>query len=176
MTNPQDSSGQPNQYGQPTPYGMPAAPQYTEPTAQNIPVPSTVQAAFWVWVATVVLTLVGGIVTLTNSSAALATLKANNTAGLSDAQLQSLATTTLAVAAVVSVIFAGLYLLFAFKARAGRNWARIVLTVLAVLRLLSLAFGPDLFTVITVVGAVVATVLLFLPASNQYFTAKKVVR
>jgi hypothetical protein len=180
MTNPQDPYGQPNQYGQPTgqpqPYGMPpAAPQFNEPATQNIPVPTTVQASFWVWVATVVLSLVGAVVGFAGSGDALAAARSANS-GLTDAQLQAIVTGTLIFAAVIAVVFAGLYLLFAFKARAGRNWARITLTVLTVLRLLALAAGVTLFGVITVVGAIVATVLLFLPESNQYFTAKKMVR
>ncbi len=45
------------------------------------------------------------------------------------------------MAIVLSLMFAGLYVLFAFKLRVGRNWARIVLTIVAALALLSLLLG-----------------------------------
>jgi hypothetical protein len=168
MTNPQDPFGQPNV--------PPAAPPLNESElrgAQNLPAPTTVQASFWLWVVTVVISLVGAVVGFTQRDAALAALRSANVQNLTDAQIQAAVTLGLAVAAVFAIVFAGLYLLFAFKARAGRNWARITLTVLTVLRLLSLIAGSNLLAVISVVVAVVAVVLLFLPASNQFFAASK---
>lgn len=49
-----------------------------------------------------------------------------NTSGIS---AQSLINATRIAVIVVGVVFVALYLLFAFKMRAGRNWARIVLKV-----------------------------------------------
>jgi hypothetical protein len=82
-------------------------------------------------------------------------------------------TVSLVFVAIVGIVFAGLYLLFAFKARAGRNWARITLTVLTVLRVVVLAIGFSLLSALSALVAVVAVVLLFLPASNQFFAASK---
>jgi hypothetical protein len=75
--------------------------------------------------------------------------------------------------------------------RAGRNWARIVLTVLSALSIASAAsptsnvqFGDQTYSVgayraaswIGVALAVLAIILMFMRASNAYFTASKVAR
>ena len=168
MTNPQDPFGQPN-----TP---PAAPPLNESElrgVQTLPTPTPVQVSFWLWVVTVVLSLIGAVVGFTQRDALMTALRAANVQHLTEDQRQAAATVSLAVAAVIAVVFAGLYLLFAFKARAGRNWARITLTVLTVLRVLFLFAGFSVLAVISVVAAVAATVLLFLPEANQFFTASK---
>ncbi|MFI9387995.1 hypothetical protein [Kutzneria sp. NPDC052558] len=189
MTTPQDpyGQGQPNPYtpGQPNPYGQ-NQPSYPPPApplhegelrgAQNLPAPQPVQISFWLWVATVVLGIVSAVVGFAQRDTLLATLRAANTQQLSEDALQTVATVSLAFAAVIAVVFAGLYLLFAFKARAGRNWARIVLTVLTALRVVFLATGFSVLNLLTVLAAVAATVLLFLPEANQFYTASKRVR
>jgi len=182
MTTPQDpyAQGQPNPYGQNPPNMPPAAPPLHEGElrgAQNLPAPQQVQISFWLWVATVVLGVISAVVGFAQRDALLATLRAANTQHLSDDALQAVASASLAFAAVIAIVFAGLYLLFAFKARAGRNWARITLTVLTVLRVLFLATSFSVLNALTVLVAVAATVLLFLPEANQFFTAsKRVVR
>jgi len=106
--------------------------------------------------------------------------------GSSGMTAQSLANTVKVVAVVAVSNIVGLYLLFALKMRAGRNWARIVLTVLSALSIGSTAHSSttirvndQAFTASTsqAVGwfgaalAVVAIVLMFMPASNAYFAA-----
>jgi hypothetical protein len=59
--------------------------------------------------------------------------------------------------------------------RAGRGWARIVLTILVVLNVLSL-FNNEGTMGVEYVGtalSVIATVLSYLPASNAYIKASK---
>lgn len=168
MTTPQDPAGQP---------GMPpAAPPLNESElrgAQNLPAPTPVQVSFWLWVATAVVGVIGAVVVFTRRDAAVDAARAANVQHLTDAQLQAAVTVGLVVAALFAVVFAGLYLLFAFKARAGRNWARITLTVLTVLDVLLLATSFTVLSALSTLVAVVAAVLLFLPASNQFFTASK---
>jgi len=182
MTTPQDpyAQGQPNPYGQNPPNMPPAAPPLHEGElrgAQNLPAPQQVQISFWLWVATAVVGIISAVYGFTQRDAALNAARAVNTANLSDDTLQAAITFGLILAAVFLVVFAALYLLFAFKARAGRNWARIVLTVLTVLDVLFLAVGFSILSGLSTLAAVVAVVLLFLPASNQFFTAsKRVVR
>jgi hypothetical protein len=78
------------------------------------------------------------------------------------------------IGVVIALAFAGLYVLFAFKARAGRNWARIALTVLTALGVLALVIGGfSVVGILSTVVSVVAVVLLFLPASNQHFAAQQ---
>jgi hypothetical protein len=200
MTTPQDPQGQPNygqpdygqsntgqpnmgqpNYGQPSygQQGMPAAPPLHEGELrgpQNVPAPTPVQVSFWLWVATAVLGLVAAVIGFTQRDAALNAVRAANVRHLSDAELETAVTLGLVVAAVFFVVLAGLYLLFAFKARAGRNWARIVLTVLTVLDVLFLATNFTLVSGLSTLLAVVAVVLLFLPASNAFYAASKRVR
>jgi len=79
---------------------------------------------------------------------------------------------------VLAVIFAGLYVLFAFKLRAGRNWARIVLTVIAALDLLTLVSGSA-GTVVGYIGAlaaVIGCVMSYMANSNGYIRAVKAAR
>jgi hypothetical protein len=168
MTTPQDPYGQPNV--------PPAAPPLNESElrgAQDLPAPSPVQASFWLWIVTAVLGLIGTVIGFTQRDAALAAVRAANTQHLDDATLQAAVTAGLAFAAVIAVVFAALYVLFAFKTRAGRNWARITLTVLTALRVLLLIPSHDLLSVLAAVVAVVAVVLLYLPASAAFFTASR---
>jgi hypothetical protein len=154
----------------------PAAPPLHEGElrgAQNLPAPGPVQVSFWLWVLTAVVGVVGAVVSLTQRDAALAAARAANLQHVTDEQLQAAVTVSLVFVAIVGIVFAGLYLLFAFKARAGRNWARITLTVLTVLRVVVLAIGFSLLSALSALVAVVAVVLLFLPASNQFFAASK---
>lgn len=159
-------------------------PNQVEPVA-----PGTVKGAFLIYLIAALLALVGIVLTLTSDvwDQAVAAATAN-TSGIST---QSLVNTVRITTVVVGVILLGLYLLFAFKMRAGRNWARIVLTVLSALSILSPASSSSSVTVngtvyqststqatgwIGAALAVVAIVLMYLPASNAYFTASKAAR
>jgi hypothetical protein len=68
---------------------------------------------------------------------------------------------------IFGLIAAGLYLLVAFGVKAGRNWARILGTIFAVLSLAMLAQG--VLGVLTFLLGAAAIVLLFLPVSSAFF-------
>ncbi|OJX80429.1 MAG: hypothetical protein BGO91_08635 [Leifsonia sp. 71-9] len=75
--------------------------------------------------------------------------------------------------AIVTLIFwAIVFVLFAFFARRGANWARIVLTVLTVISLLNVAAGLGAGA-LQVVLSIIAVVLLWLRPSSDYFNAVK---
>jgi len=149
-------------------------------------VPGPVNAAFAIFVAAAVWTVLAVVLVLNSSvwEQALADAQASGVLqGDVDAAISILKTTSV----VVAVIFAGLFLLFAFKMRAGRNWARITLTVLAGLSLIQ-AFGIRTSVSVNnrvyetqhvwqgVVGAVLALaaiILMYLTVSNRYFSAIK---
>ncbi len=133
--------------------------------------PTPVQVSFWIWIASAVLTVLGGLLVLTQRDEMLALLRQQPGAtSLTEQQLQATVNLTLGVSVVIYVVIGLLYVLFAVKMRAGRNWARIVLTVLTVLSLLSLAQGTiDVVGLIGVLAAVVAVVLLYLKPANDYF-------
>jgi hypothetical protein len=139
--------------------------------------PGTIEGAFWAFVASTVLGLVGGILLFVNRDALVDTLRtADRQRGgtLTDAQIDQAATITLVISVVIVVLIAALYLLFAFKLRAGRNWARIVLTVLTALHVISLLTAQDtIFGYLAALAAVVGVVLSFTGPSNTYIAAAR---
>jgi hypothetical protein len=139
------------------------------------PAPKEVQLSFWLWIVGAVLSVIGALFAFTQRDTLLEEArKRPDTGGFSEAQLDAVVITGLIVGVVIALAFAGLYVLFAFKARAGRNWARIALTVLTALGVLALAIGGfSVAGILSTVVSVVAVVLLFLPASNQHFATRQ---
>ncbi len=125
--------------------------------AQSVPAgpaPKEVETAFRLWIANVVLGIIGAVMSFALS----------------------------ALGVVIALIFAALYLLFAFKMRQGRNWARITLTVLGgigvLMGVLGLLFSTGalgvlglLLSIVQLVLIVAAIYFMFRPAANAYFTA-----
>jgi hypothetical protein len=151
----------------------------------------TVKLAFYDWLLMTALSVVTLIVTLNSpiwDLAVQAGLRQANTQGGIAIDASSLVTTTKIIIVVVFGIFAALYLFFAFMMYGGRNWARIVLTVLGALTVLtavtpttgSVTVNGTTYTAtnyginwISGILAVVAIVLMYLPQSNIYFKAAK---
>jgi len=153
--------------------------------------PQTVTFAFWCWLATAVVSIIGLVLTLTSPIWDLAVQAGTRQQGvnLQGVSVEGVVTTAKIFVAVVALVFVGVYLLFAFKMNAGRNWARIVLTVFGALTLLS-AFTPTSRTVtvnsqvfnvdsgawagyVTAALAIAGIVLMFLAPSNKFFTEAK---
>jgi hypothetical protein len=130
------------------------------------PVPKEVNIAFGVWLLSIVLSLV---------------LQLLDTNGFVEAYQKQIAGTPqdgvlgggqLKVIYIVGVVVvSGLMLLFAWKMRSGRNWARVVLAVLAVIGLMFQAqsVGIGVVALIGVLITAVGLVFMFVPASNAYF-------
>jgi hypothetical protein len=196
----QPPSQQPQYQPQSNPYpgggypggGYPGSgyPGQAQPGAAAEPdAPGSVKGAFLIYLVAALLAAIGIVLSLTSNVWEQAVQAAGaNTSGIST---QSLVNTVKITTVVIGVILLGLYLLFAFKMRAGRNWARIVLTVLSALSILSPASSSSSVTVngtvyqststqatgwIGAALAVIAIVLMYLPASNAYFTASKAAR
>lgn len=179
MTTPSD----PNQPEQGYQSGLPSFPSAPPPSdydqqqpVQAGPVPNTITAAFWCFMLTAVIALVYGLLYLGAKQAIVDALHTANTNGtLTDAQIETTANVTLGVLVVVFVILAALYAFFGFKLRAGRNWARIVLTIMVVLYVIAMvsARGGTAVGYIGVLAGVVGVVLSYMPASRDYFTAIK---
>ena len=166
-------------YGQ-QPYGPPGGGVAVEK-------PKEVETAFRLWIASVVIGLIGAIVSFTLIPSIIDTTIASTptTPGLSTEDLRTAIQIGLVVAAVIGLVFVALFLLFTFKMRAGRNWARILLTILGGLSILSsligigglgqmFAAGPlgILSAVLSIVQLVViaaAIVFMFRPAAGPYF-------
>jgi uncharacterized protein (DUF983 family) len=171
---PESTSGLPNYPS------APAANEYGQTQQPAYAPPREIMISFWCYVGAAAIVLIGGLFAITLKQSVLDTLRNNNTTGLTASQLETAANAAVVVAVVISVIIAGLYLLFAFKLRAGRNWARIVLTVIAAIDLLSLISitrqGGSPISYIGALAAIAGCVLSYLPNASAYFTAVKASR
>jgi hypothetical protein len=173
------------QYGQQAPaapqYGQQAAPQYGQdtnwPSQQPGPtgptaVPQLVNVSFWMILACGLLTLIAIPLTiaLLNSSEGQSMIEqALESQGSQGAEISvsSIVGVAVTFVVIISLIMAGLYALVAFKIRKGKNWARILGTVLAAISLLGLSqLGLGTLTILLGIAAIV---LLYLPASAPYF-------
>lgn len=99
----------------------------------------------------------------------------------STTSVDNLVNSTRIIAVVIAVVVIVLYLFFAVKMRAGRNWARIVLTVLTVLSIISsfsgnLSSARNWSTWVGIILPVLAIILMFLPQSSAYFAHNKTPR
>lgn len=106
---------------------------------------------------------------------ALDTLQRNGTdlRGLDANQVIDATIAAVTIWTIVTLIFwAVVFVLFAFFARRGAGWARIVLTILTALSLLNIltSFGVG---ALQVVLSIVGVVLLWLRPSSDYFAAVK---
>ncbi|QCQ17366.1 hypothetical protein [Microbacterium sp. RG1] len=125
--------------------------------------PTTVTASFWLWMATVVLSAISIITSLANGSYDFADV--GNDPQVAAAVGPAAAIIGLAIGAALRILFA-VYML------RGRNWARIVLLILAIIAVLAglPAFAAgNIVDILLVLVAIAAAVLMYLPASNPYF-------
>lgn len=158
-------------------YGLPSAPPPSEAEAhqQVLPPPTEMVGAFWAYVVAALVGLIGGIMLFAAKQSVIDALRSGNTNHtLTESQIQAAASVAVTVGLVVAIIFSALYVFFAFKLKAGRNWARIVLLIVAVLALLNLVTGRGtILNYIGELGAIVGAVLSFLPKSSAYVAAVK---
>jgi hypothetical protein len=168
--------GQAPQYGQPgaSPYGQ--APQYGQdtnwPSQQPGPstVPQMVNTAFWLIVGAGAVWLISIILSLAAiNDPSFRTMFTDQMAagGADNVRFEDVQGFIVAVMVALGVIGAGLYALVAINVRKGRNWARILGTVLAALSIFAL-LPLSLASLASLLG-IVAIVLLYLPASAPYF-------
>lgn len=119
-------------YPQGNPYAAPPAPEHDTAALSR---PATINAAFWI---AVVVPLLATVLIVVNTFLQQEAIRSSISA--SDPEVRELAGTAALVGIGFVVFFfavlSGLWILFGFKMRAGRNWARITLTVFASLWLL----------------------------------------
>lgn len=172
---PEISPGVPR-YGQYAPEGFippsqqaPAeqtVPQYRPfPPAEPMPKPPLVQRAFIMIMGAGLLQLVSLVVSFFQIPELRSILQ--QTAAQFPEMTDSIVTAALVLSLVFNALFVALYVLIAVKIRAGRNWARIVGTVLAGLSLLLLFSGP--FAIVQVALGVFGIVYCWLAPSRDYF-------
>ncbi|MFD2420848.1 hypothetical protein [Amycolatopsis pigmentata] len=141
--------------------------------------PTTITASFFGYLLSTLASVIAGVILLGSRQQLVDALrKANDTNTgnrLTEDQIQHAASLGQTTAIVVVVLFALVYLLLAFRLRAGRNWARIVLTVFVAFQVISLVTlqGTSAVSYISTGISVIATVLAYLPDSNAYLRGVK---
>ncbi len=138
-----------------------------------------VEISFWLWIATVVLGVLGLVVMyiqidLLRAELVNSLLAQDPTADRST--VERFATVGSVVAVVIGLVLVGVQLLLVFLMRSGRNWARIVLAVLGGLGVLFGLIGlaassvSGLLQLMVLVGAIVT---MFLPTANAWFGPRR---
>jgi uncharacterized membrane protein len=139
--------------------------------------PATITAAFFGYLLSTVAAVVGVFVVLSSKQTLLSDLRTAQTQQghpLTETQLEHAANVAVSIGVVVLVVIALIYLLLAFRLRAGRNWARVLLTISSVFQLASLiAVHGSAVNYVSTGVAVIAAVLCYLPASNAYIRSVK---
>ncbi len=121
--------------------------------------PTSVTVSFVIWLVVVLANILQGIISLVSGGGSSAA--------------ESVGTAPLVGGAIFAFILAVIELIIVFKMRDGRNWARIVLLVLAILQVIGVgvgaASGGNAFGWIGGVAVIIATVLMFVGGANGYF-------
>ena len=151
---------------------LPSAPPIEDESTPAGPVPRQVEASFWLWIASAVVFVAGyALVFFLRGSVIDDAIKKNTNPSVTAEQIRSGTTTAFTILLVGSIVFAALYILFAWKARQGARSARTWLTVLMALTLivqLLLGLGSIVTLLATLIG-LVALVLLYLPKVAPFF-------
>jgi hypothetical protein len=148
--------------------------------ASPVAVPSSVNSAFWLYIAGAAMGLISVIV---GAVVGIHRIQSGQFAGqvipLGTDVSPSVINTALAVGVALGIAVGLLsvvaYIVFAVLMRRGANWARIVLTVLSSVALVSGLvglLGLNVLNLLVSVLVVIAAVLLYVPASNAYFAAR----
>jgi hypothetical protein len=142
--------------------------------------PTTITVAFWAFVLSTLLGLANGVVVLLSGNSVgdvTSEVIVGNGTELTETQVNQVSTVTNAGALVFTVLMSLLYVVFAAKVRAGRNWARFLLAVVAGLQLLGITFGQSTtLGYLSALSAVFGAVLSFAKPSNDYVAAIKASR
>ncbi|MFD0918423.1 hypothetical protein [Saccharopolyspora rosea] len=150
---------------------------------REAPRPSTVDTSFWAGIASVVVgfgVLATALLVVSDAElrAVVDQLAAQGRPVTLD-QARAIYRTAVVAMFVIVAVIAALWILFLFFMRRGRNWARIVITVVGVLWfLLALppalggaegGVGPQLLSLLQLVALLVTLVYAYLAPSNAYF-------
>jgi phosphatidylserine synthase len=131
--------------------------------------PGTIILSFFGFLVATVTTIAGAAFLATSGSALEDELRRREPS-FDDSQIDAAVRFTQGAGIAVAAVVVLGYLWLAFKLKAGRNWARVVLTVLTLLRVGFLFAGgtTDVLDYVSCGVAVIAMVLSYLPASNAY--------
>jgi hypothetical protein len=138
--------------------------------------PSDVDLAFWLWIASTLVGLISFFIALPTMGEQI-----QRAAQQGGQQLPPDMMAFTQVFQIVSLVVGlALAVLFAVKMRAGRNWARIVITVFAAVRVLSallslpLVGGVEMIlSIVVALLSVAVVVLMFRPDAKAYFASQR---
>jgi hypothetical protein len=132
--------------------------------------PGPVRASFWILIVSAAFRVFIAILTVASWNSVINSAMQSVPKGTTRAQWLSDVHTILIANIVLDLVFAALYVLFAYMVRQGRNWARMTITAIVVLfGLYDIFTSSNLITLISVIVELVAVGLLFLQASKEYF-------
>ena len=142
------------------------------------PRPNSVDISFWLWITYLTIgainTVVGFVQRERNRAEAINAVVAQYP-GMDRSMIDSLATVVVVGVVVLGLLFVAASVSCALLMRGGRNWARVVLTVVGSLSVLFL-IGPvatplqALFQLLLVVGAIV---MMFQRRANDWFRPRR---
>lgn len=125
-------------------------------------IPATVQIVFWLIIAALAVDTVVAILRLLRAVDVL-----DGTAAPISGRPENGA--QLLTVAIVTFAMIALEIFVLFKMRGGRNWARIVITILEALSLLALFVDTTIIGLIGPLVSVLIIILLWVKPSNTYF-------
>jgi len=146
--------------------------------------PVDVTKAFALWLASVAVSLVGQLIAYPAASGMVrdAVRQGAESSGtpIGPAELETITRIGLALGVVFIVLLAAVWVLVGFKMRAGRNWARILITVVTVLGVISMLATADGFSSLAAILAlgqnllaIAVVVYVYRPESSAYFRKPK---
>lgn len=167
-------------------------PEYDRSTGRHVrpTAPPSVDQAYWLYLLTLALNALS-LLSLVSGDALDTLMRqavVDSGGSLTEADASSLVSTSRVLVIVFGLGMLGVLVLFAVKMRNGRHWARVVLTVFSGLSVLSaistvLGSGSDTaadlpwwstpVSLLSFAATVGVLVLMWRPASNDYFTASK---
>ena len=158
----------------PEPEGLPKAPALSgDETAKPVagPLPQPVKVSWYLWIADSAVMVLGFALSLVMKQQIIdLTLELPRDQRLTAEQIAGGITTVLWTFLVGAVVFAALFLLFAWKAKDGTRSARTVLTVLAAVTVIfQVLFFANEAKLLACALIVAATVCLYLPSVQSYF-------
>src|SRR6266498_3351174 len=151
---------------------------------ETITRPKAVDSAFQAVLTSVVISALGTVVTVLFDRALLTSWVTQTMNDLPPDQRMSPGALVSAMQVILGfsvVVFVGLFVLFAVKMRAGRNWARVLLTIYTAMGVWSFltaiaSSGAELkliWSLAEVAFGVTAVIYMFRPESTKYFAQVK---
>lgn len=141
-------------------------------------VPKQVNAAFWLYIASAVLSLIAliiGVATVGSLKSAIQQQGSTNGQQMSDSAVNAAIGVSITLTVIFGILYIAAYVIFAIFMRRGANWARIVLLIVTVLSLFGVLGGYGTGALRLILG-VIATILIFLKPANEYFRSSRATR